>query len=131
MGDLPFLRFSSDLIIAQRIEAHLRRLGVTSRASFECSNNQTLMAMVAAGAGWTITTPLLFSRAKRFHEKLAMQQIPGRPFSRTLSIIATPDCSRSVLNLFDAKIRDLIEKYAIAEQTGRNPWLRESFQLID
>ncbi|MEM9699399.1 MAG: LysR family transcriptional regulator [Pseudomonadota bacterium] len=131
LGDLPFLRFSSDLIIAQRIEAHLRRLGVASRARFECSNNQTLLAMVAAGAGWTITTPLLFSRSnRRFQEKVVMRQIPGRPFSRTLSIIATPDCSRSVLELFDTKIRSFVEKYAIAEQTRQNPWLAESYQLI-
>ena len=63
---LPFLQFSSDLMIAAQIEAQLRRLGVQLPNKFECGNNQTLMAMVAAGAGWTITTPLLFSRARRF-----------------------------------------------------------------
>ncbi|MEM6890108.1 MAG: LysR family transcriptional regulator [Pseudomonadota bacterium] len=129
-GDLPFLRFSSDLLIARQIESQMRRLGFKSTSSFECSNNQTLMAMVAAGAGWTITTPLLFARAKRFQSKLTMHEFPGKSFSRTLSIIATPDCSRSVLDLIDAKMRTLISKYAISDQTRDNPWLADSFQLI-
>ncbi|WP_300064609.1 LysR family transcriptional regulator [uncultured Roseobacter sp.] len=129
-GDLPFLRFSSDLLIAKQIESQMRRVGLSPTSSFECSNNQTLMAMVAAGAGWTITTPLLFARAKRFQSKLAMHKFPGKSFSRTLSIIATPDCSRSVLDLVDAKLRALISKYAISDQTRNNPWLADSFKLI-
>ncbi len=129
-GDLPFLRFSSNLIIARQIDGQMRRLGMVSRSSFECSNNQTLMAMVAAGAGWTITTPLLFARAKRFQSKVVMHAFPGKSFSRTLSIISTPDCSRSVLDLIDNKMRDLITNYAITQQTRENPWLLDSFGLI-
>ncbi|MEM6388164.1 MAG: LysR family transcriptional regulator substrate-binding protein, partial [Pseudomonadota bacterium] len=129
-GDLPFLRFSSNLLIARQIESQLRRLGFGSTSSFECSNNQTLMAMVAAGAGWTITTPLLFSRAKRFQSKLAMHKFPGKSFARTLSIISTPDCSRSILERVDAKMRNLVKKYAIAPQTKEQPWLADSFELV-
>ncbi len=129
-SDLPFLRFSSNLLIARQIESQLRRLGLTSNSSFECSNNQTLMAMVAAGAGWTITTPLLFSRAKRFQPKLAMHRFPGKSFARTLSIISTPDCSRSVLELIDAKMRNLVTKFAISPQTQTQPWLAGSFELL-
>lgn len=129
-GDLPFLRFSGNLLIARQIESQMRRLGMKSTSSFECSNNQTLMAMVADGAGWTITTPLLFARARRFQSKLAMHKFPGKSFSRTLSVIATPDCSRSVLELVDAKLRRLITQYAISPQTQENPWLAESFKLI-
>ena len=129
-GDLPFLKFSSDLLIARQIDGQMRRLGIGSTSSFECSNNQTLMAMVGAGAGWTITTPLLFARAKRFQGKLVMHKFPGKSFSRTLSIISTPDCSRSVLDLIDTKMRSLMSKLVINPQLRDNPWLKDSFQLI-
>ncbi|UOA30549.1 HTH-type transcriptional regulator GltR [Sulfitobacter sp. DSM 110093] len=128
---LPFLRFSGNLMIARQIDTHLRRLGVTSPHRFECSNNQTLMAMVAASAGWTITTPLLFSRAKRFHGDLRMHRFPGKAFARTLALMTTPDCSRSVVELVDAKVRDLIRQHAIEPLHASEPWLAESFQLID
>ena len=128
---LPFLRFSDNLIIARQIESHMRRLGLKALSNFECSNNQTLMAMVAAGAGWTITTPLLFARAKRFQKKLSMHRFPGKSFSRTLAIVATPDCSRSVLEVIDSKIRALIEKHVIQPLLQDEPWLADSFHLIE
>lgn len=43
---LPFLRFSSNLIIARQIESQMRRLGLSSPSNFECSNNQSLMAKI-------------------------------------------------------------------------------------
>ncbi|MFK7836135.1 MAG: hypothetical protein AB8B60_07935 [Sulfitobacter sp.] len=61
------------------------------------------MAMVAAGAGWTITTPLLFSRARRFQPKLQMHPFPGKSFEQTLSLITSPDCASSVIDLINDK----------------------------
>ncbi|WP_120504123.1 LysR family transcriptional regulator [Sulfitobacter mediterraneus] len=128
---LPFLQFSSDLIIAAQIEAQLRRLGVQLPNKFKCGNNQTLMAMVAAGAGWTITTPLLFSRARRFQPKLRMHPFPGKSFGRTLSLITSPDCAQSVIDLVSYKVRSELSRQAIAETHRTTPWLKDQFALID
>lgn len=128
---LPFLQFSSDLIIAGQIEAQLRRMGVAVPHKFECGSNQTLMAMVAAGAGWTITTPLLFSRARRFQPGLCLHPFPGKRFARTLSLISTPDCSRSVLDLVNARIRTSLNQHVIARSHQGAPWLKDQFVLID
>ncbi|MFA3920912.1 LysR family transcriptional regulator [Ruegeria hyattellae] len=127
---LPFLRFSSNLIIARQIEAQLRRIGISGSHSFECSNNQTLMAMVAAGAGWTITTPLLFARAKRFQSRLRMHAFPGKSFARELAIVTTPDCSRSVVDLIDRKTRALIDENALHPLIEIAPWLKDDFALL-
>lgn len=129
--ELPFLRFAGNLIIARQIEAHLRRIGVSPSHRFECSNHQTLMAMVAAGAGWTITTPLLFARARRFQPSLRMHRFPGRSFARTLSLVSTPDCSRSVVELVDTQLRKLLTDFAIDPFGENAPWLRDVFKLID
>lgn len=128
---LPFLQFSSDLLIAQQIEAQLRRLGLTLPNKFECGNNQMLMAMVAAGAGWTITTPLLFSRAQRFQSKLEMHPFPGKSFARTLSLISSADCSQSILKLVEQKVRTLMTDQIINPTCARTPWLKEHFALIE
>lgn len=128
---LPFLQFSSDLIIAAQIEAQLSRLGVQLPNKFECGNNQTLMAMVAAGAGWTITTPLLFSRARRFQPKLRMLPFPGKNFARTLSLITSPDCARSVIDLVSHKVRSELTRQVIAETHHTIPWLKDQLMLIE
>lgn len=129
--DLPFLRFSSNLIIARQVEAQLQRIGSSFPHRFECANSQMLMAMVAAGAGWTITTPLLFARAKQFQTKLSLHPFPGKSFSRTLTVISTPDCSQSVLDLVDNEIRRLINTYAVEPLHDSMPWLKDSFTLLD
>jgi len=128
---LPFLQFSSDLIIAAQIEAQLRRLGVRMPNTFECGNNQTLMAMVAAGAGWTITTPLLFARARRFQPKVQMHPFPGKPFGRTLSVMAGPDCARSVVDLVLHRLRAELGRQVISDMHRSVPWLQGTFRLID
>lgn len=128
---LPFLRYSSNLIIARQIESQLRRIGISTSHRFECSNNQTLMSMVSSGAGWTITTPLLYSRAKRFQSKLRMHPFPGKSFARTLALVSTPDCSRSVIELVEAKTRSLINDRIIAPLSNDIPWLADSFKLIE
>lgn len=128
---LPFLRFSSNLMISRMIEAQMRRIDLSPPHRFECSNHQTLMAMVAARAGWTVTTPLLFARAKRFHPKLRMHRFPGRRFARTLSILSTPDCSASVVELIDGQMRKLITDHAIAPFRKSAPWLGDDFKLVD
>lgn len=128
---LPFLQFSRDLIIATQIEAQLRRLGVRLPNTFECGNSQTLMAMVADGAGWTITTPLLFSRARRFQSKVRMHPFPGKTFGRTLSLVAGPDCARPVTDLVKQKLRDGLSRHVIADTHRDVPWLKDQFTLID
>lgn len=130
-SDLPFIRFSSGLIIARLIEAQLRRMGTSPPHRFECSNDRTMMAMVAAGAGWAITTPLLFSRARRFQDRVAMRPFPGKSFARSLSILATPDCSRSVMELIDGNVRHLIKHHILEPACANEPWLSDGFRLLD
>lgn len=129
--NLPFLQFSSELIIARQIEAQLRRIGVALPHKFECGSNQTLMAMVAAGAGWTITTPLLFARAKRFHPRLAMHPFPGKRFSRRLSLVTTPDCAPSVIDVVNRRLRTSLQDHVIGPVVAGAPWLDGQFALID
>lgn len=129
--DLPLLKFTSDLLVAQQIEAQLRRSGVALPHRFECGNTQTLLAMVAAGAGWSIITPLMFSRARRFHPQLRLHAFPGKDFSRTLSVVTTPDCSRAIRDLIDQRLRASLRKEVIAPFLDRAPWLSDRFTLIE
>ncbi|MEL6800850.1 MAG: LysR family transcriptional regulator [Pseudomonadota bacterium] len=129
--DLPLLRFSGALIIARQIESQLRRLGSPPPPRFESSNHRTLMAMVAAGAGWAISTPMLYAHAQRFHDDVTMHPFPGKQFSRALTILATPDCARSVVDVVDGRFRKLVSDHAIKPMHARIPWLKDMFMLVD
>ncbi|MGB7263145.1 MAG: LysR family transcriptional regulator [Albidovulum sp.] len=128
---LPFLRFSGSLFISRQIESHLRRLGINLPNHFECANSDMLMAMVAAGAGWSITTALLYSHGKQFQDQVEAHRFPGKSFSRTLSIVSTPDCSRAVLAKVRNKVTELLEETSIPTLHEQLPWMQDSFTLIE
>ena len=127
---LPLIRYAPDQIIGRQIAGQLKRVGYAFPSRFECSNNQTQLAMVAAGAGWAITTPLLYARAKRFHGQLRLQPFPGKSFSRKLAVYSTPDCSTNVHDLVSAKLRGLIDQKVVRPFLNDVPWLAESFALL-
>ena len=129
--DLPFLRFSNSLFIGRQIDSHLRRLGISLPNHFECANSDMLMAMVAAGAGWSITTALLYAHGKQFQDQVEVHRFPGKSFARTLSIVSTPDCSRVVLTKVRDKVTELLEETALPIIHERLPWLQDSFTLIE
>lgn len=129
-SQLPLIRYAPDQIIGRQIAAQLRRAGHTFSSRFECSNNQTQLAMVAAGAGWAITTPLLYARAKRFRDKLALYPFPGKSFSRQLVIYSTPDCSSKVQAVVNAKLRALIGDQIVRPFLQDAAWLEDRFFLM-
>jgi hypothetical protein len=60
-----------------------------------------------------------------------MHKFPGKSFARTLAIVSTPDCSRSVLDLIDGKMRALIRDHALTAQYEKTPWLADIFKLVE
>tara|TARA_R110002072_G_scaffold3759_11_gene26854 strand:- start:1101 stop:2075 length:975 start_codon:yes stop_codon:yes gene_type:complete len=128
---LPFLRFSNNLLIGRQIDAQLRRLGISLPNHFECANSNTLMAMVAAGSGWSITTALLFSHGSQFQDRVSVHRFPGKNFARTLSVVSTPDCARAVHTQVRSKMCELLDERALPSIHHQLPWLKDSFALID
>lgn len=125
--DFPFLRFNKTQMIAQQIEAQLQRMQLVLPDRLHLGNNETLMAMVAAGAGWAITTPLLYARGKRFHERVRMHRFPEKQFSREISLAWTADCPLHIRQMVAGRLRKLIEIHAIAPVHSNHSWLKESF----
>ncbi|WP_299734906.1 LysR family transcriptional regulator [uncultured Roseobacter sp.] len=127
---LPFLRYSHRQIMSTRIEAQLQRMRVQLPQRFEFESNQSLLGLVADGAGWTITTPTNYLRGRRFHRQVSLLPFPGSDFGRTLSIYLAKGYSMDVLELIDVTLRRLIEARAIDPLIADYPWLREQFRLL-
>lgn len=83
----PFVRYSVRSHIGAHIEAHLerRRLVVPEWLEFDGSDN--VLAMVAAGLGWAITTPLCLLHQRSHWPRLRVLPLPRPGFSRTLHLV--------------------------------------------
>ena len=56
--------------------------------------------------------------------------ISRKSFGRTLSLIASPDCSESVFDLVSYKVRSELGKQVIVDMHSAIPWLKDQFTLI-
>ncbi|WP_317057590.1 LysR family transcriptional regulator [Roseovarius rhodophyticola] len=128
--DLPFLRYSSNQLMARQIEQQLRRLNRDLSDQYEFESTQTLMRLVAEGAGWAITTPMNYLRAQRFHRQVRLAPFPDKGFARTLSIYATDLADPVVMQTVTETLRRLIETRAVQPVIDAEPWLRDAFRLL-
>ncbi|QUJ76945.1 LysR family transcriptional regulator [Sulfitobacter albidus] len=126
---LPFLRYSSEQLIARQIESYLKMETAILPARFEIGSHLALMAMVAQGIGWTITTPAGFMRASRFHEKLTAHPLPGAGAARQISLFTTRDWAGDVPADIAAAVRGLVERRIVAPAIEQMPWLDGQFHL--
>ncbi|MEK6594091.1 MAG: LysR family transcriptional regulator [Pseudomonadota bacterium] len=81
------IRFSARSQIGTQIERHLRRLGVRAARLLEVDATDTLVAMVSAGLGWAIATPLCLLQAGARMRGVKPLPFPAAGFNRQLHLI--------------------------------------------
>ncbi|APE45251.1 LysR family transcriptional regulator [Sulfitobacter alexandrii] len=130
-GPLPLLHYAGEQLIARQIGKHLSRAGLSLPTRFEIGSHLALMAMVARGIGWSITTPLGYMRAARFHDAMQPMPLPLPDAARQITLFAGADWSDPVPRDIAATMRRLMQTHMIAPATAQLPWLAESFHLIE
>ncbi|WP_102106940.1 LysR family transcriptional regulator [Oceaniglobus roseus] len=130
LAALPFLRYSRDQMIGQRIEAELARHATDIPNRFELDSVQSLHALVAGGAGWAITTPLSFLRAHRFRAAIDLHPLPIPGFARQIALVSADAWMDDVADDLAATLRRMIEARVTAPLRDRLPWL-DAFRVLD
>lgn len=131
MQRLPFLRYDSDQLIGRQIEAQMGRLRLDFEGRFEIGSHPALMALVARGTGWAVTTSLGFMRSTRFHPDLAAHPLPFAGFARTISLFASADWTDEVPRDVARTVRRLAQELMISPARAQLPWLQEDLRVID
>jgi len=129
-GGIPMLRYARDQHIRKQIEAQLRRLKIDLPVRFEVESNQTMMAMIAAGSGWAVTTPTCYFRARRFHDEVRLHPFPAKGFSRHLALFAREECADEVIGTINSAMRNLLEMRLIHPAIKAMPWLSDELYLL-
>ncbi|SER65327.1 DNA-binding transcriptional regulator, LysR family [Tranquillimonas rosea] len=128
---LPMLRYSQDQLIGRQIERALQMMQFEIPNRFELDSVQSLHALVAAGAGWAVTTPLSFLRAKRFRDDIDLHPVPMPPFARTISVFSKGDWIDDVARDLAEALRQMLRDRIVTPMLDREPWLEGSLVLHD
>ncbi|RKF19948.1 LysR family transcriptional regulator [Alginatibacterium sediminis] len=84
-----FVRYTSNALIGQTIERYLYELGVNPPERIFLDNTHAVLAAVANGLGWTISTPLCVLQAQGLQENLHYEPLAvDDSFYRTLTLIS-------------------------------------------
>lgn len=130
LGDLPLLRYDQDQIIGRQIEAHLTAHGQNFPQRFEMGSHLALMAMVARGIGWAVTTPLGYMRASRFHDQVVAYPLPLEAFSRAIVLYCSADWAGAVPRDIAVAVKRLASELIIEPAIQVAPWLKGHFTLL-
>lgn len=127
---LPFLRYEAGQLIRAQIDSHLEAHHIRYPERFEIGSHLALMAMVSRGLGWTITTPLGFMRAHRFHADLQAHPLPIPPFARQISLFASAEWSDTVPQDIAETMRRLIKSQMIDPALAELPFLHGQLEIL-
>jgi len=127
---LPLINYTSHHYMGRLIADHLTRFNIKLRHRFELDSYAAIMAMVAQGGGWAITTPLAWKHTGRFRHEVDIIPLPFGSFTRTISLTAR----RNVLGELPAdiaeRIRPLLDEMIVRPTVADIPWLEGQLRLL-
>lgn len=88
---LPLVRFSANALIGRQVSAYLQQQQLALGREYEFDSSDAVLAMVKAGLGWTITTPLVVLKTHWVTDDFEF--LPLRPAGtpRSLRVVAHRD----------------------------------------
>jgi DNA-binding transcriptional LysR family regulator len=129
-ASLPLIQYTTRHLMGRQIAAHLARQNLRIGARFELDSYTPILAMVAAGAGWTILTPLALHHAARFREAVDLQPLPFEPLGRTLSLQARAGVLRDMPGDVAVRLRRLLDRQVVQPTRALWPWLGDTLRTL-
>jgi DNA-binding transcriptional LysR family regulator len=126
---LPLIRYSARSHIGTQIEVHLRRVGVQPPRAAEVDTSDTLMAMVASGCGWAITTPMCFLQGRAYAEEIVALPMPGPRAGRSLTLLARSEEYANLPLTISAHARRLLSTTIVREMRRAMPWVMKDVEV--
>lgn len=130
VGDLPLILYSARHLMGRRIASHLAQLGIRPAHRFELDSYHAILAMVVAGAGWTILTPLALHHAARFRTEIDMHPLPFAPLERKLSLSARAGVLHEMPGQIADRMRGLLADQVIGPAIAAWPMLQGRLRLL-
>jgi DNA-binding transcriptional LysR family regulator len=130
IGDLPLIQYTARHLMGRQIAGHLARQNLRPAHRFELDSYHAILAMVAAGEGWTILTPLALHHAARFAGRVSVQPLPFAPLERSLSLSARAGVLQDMPAQVAVQLKTLVKQSVITPALTSWPWLFGQLRLL-
>lgn len=127
---LPLIQYSARHIMGRRIAAHLAQQNLRFPIRVEADSYHAILSMVAAGAGWTVLTPLGLHHANRFKGRVQVLPLPFADFGRTIALTARSGILHALPTQVASVLRALLQTQIVVPTTADLPWLAPTFRVL-
>ena len=128
-GDM--LRYGRHLHLNGQVEAYLAREGLELPARFRLDTVSAVIAMVAAGVGWSLVTPLSILSSASLTGRLRLLPIPGAALRRTLVVAGRPEDGGAIVPLVQRASIQALAAHCLPELRRLLPELGEAIALAE
>ena len=114
-AQLDMVRYGRRLHVSRQIESYFDRANINPPDRYRFDNIDAVIAMVAAGIGWTLTTPLSLLKSAAVLPRLACQRLPGSGVSRRLKLIGRRNEGREIMSLIQREAIDVVRQQCLPQ----------------
>lgn len=119
---LPLVRYGPEAFIGRQVAEYLRQRDVVLTREYELDTSDAVLAMVKAGLGWTITTPLCVLKTQQTLKDYKFLPLERVPASRTLRVIAHRDEHAALWERVAATARTILKQEWMPSIKRLAPW---------
>jgi DNA-binding transcriptional LysR family regulator len=119
----PLVRFNAESHIGATIERYLDACGVVPPNRLTIDTADSLVAIVGAGIGWALITPLCLLQARTDPALVTVAPLPGSPLTRDLTLVARRSEYGALPERIAATVGEIFERASRPVLAAIAPWL--------
>jgi DNA-binding transcriptional LysR family regulator len=123
---LPLVRYSPGTFLGRHVETYLRHHEFDLARQYEFDTSDAVLAMVKAGFGWTITTPLCVLKSQAVLDDFQYLPLKPEAAARTLRVVAHNDEHSAIWERIAATARTALKHHWIPRIKKLAPWAEVS-----
>jgi DNA-binding transcriptional LysR family regulator len=128
---LPVVRYHAPSFMGSRIDARFHRMNVHVSRRVSVDTTDKLLAMVAAGIGWSVSTPLALLRAPSLAAMVRIVPFPGERFDRELYMLSRRGEIDDLTRRLAVTSREVLSSLVAEEIAPLVPALRDDITVPD
>lgn len=129
---IPFLKYHHASGGGKLNETFLHSLGITFVSKLEADSNTTILALVAMGAGWSITRPSTLLQAGEAHkESISVFPMPKPLLKRKVYIVSNVSESVTWRRHFLEMACEILKNSYLDKLLKISPWLESEIKVLD
>jgi DNA-binding transcriptional LysR family regulator len=125
---IPLIRFSRLTGMGQQIERQIVRMKLKLPQLIEVESSHQQMALVAAGLGWTITTPACLAAVPELHALLRPEPMTRGRFSRHVQVVSRAGELGGLPHATAALCQKVLSDDVFSRTIERFPWIAQQLE---